>query len=297
MAGRTRRAAESLLCTSLWLACAGCNACSADAAPPPADAARPTSVSCTLRTTERLGIPFVKVCPQDLEVVGAAFEPFWIAAAPLGCSAGEHATLRCPSVVALAHPAAGEARAPRALPARLAAVVEHDVAQSVCFMRFGGRLPTREERGRAHATMGLASVVVAQQPTHFDYTTLSEWVTEAPCDHPSSDGCGAAVYPSGPRQAIPWGAIAACDAEPLARDASAIVLAVDESCPSFGFEWSDAGSALPCAMGSPAARPSVLGFSLRCRPPAHDAHPDDDPSTAAFRCVVPDVAMITGPER
>lgn len=275
---------------------AGCRACD-DAAPPRADAdAGPRAASCERRTAERLGIPFVKVCPQDLGAAGAAFEPFWIAAAPLGCSAGEHDTLACPNVVALEHPAPGETRAPRPVKARLAAVIDPDVAQSVCYMRFAGRLPTREERSRAEAAMGLAAVMVAERgaPPHFDFVRLSEWVTPAACEAPQATKCAPATWPEGPRAAIPWGAVHACDASPLAPDASTPALAIGESCPAAAFAWDPKDpTALPCAVRSPAPRPSVLGYALSCRPVIGQRREDDGiGATAAFRCVVPELALL-----
>jgi hypothetical protein len=303
----TARGAVTLgLGLAMMLLATGCRACDADVTPATKDAKGPSTAACDRRTTERLGIPFVKVCPQDLGSAGATFEPFWIAAAPLGCSAGEHETLRCPNVVALEHPAVEESRAPRALHARLAAVIDPNVAQSVCYMRFAGRLPTREERARAEAAMGLASVMVVQAgalgdaaPAHFDFVTLSEWVTDAPCETPNAGKCAPAQFPSGPRAPIPWGSIATCDATPLAPDAGAVLLGVGESCPAAGFGWAQGGaSTLPCAVRSVSARPAVLGFSLSCRaPPPGARHPDDDIATAAaFRCVVPEVAILTGPD-
>lgn len=282
---------------ALALASSGCRACAEEPTASKKDAEGPSTAACTQRTTERLGIPFVKVCPQDLASIGAAFEPFWIAAAPLGCSAGEHEELRCPSVVGLEHPAVGESRTPRVLESRLAAVVDANVAQTVCFMRFAGRLATREERARAEAAMGMASVMVAQQGTHFDYVTLGEWVTDAPCTTTTAEGCGAARYPSGSRAPIPWGALASCKATPLAAGATTPLLAIGEGCPAPEFAWTDASATLPCAMRSPAGRPSVVGFSLSCRPPVGERHPDDDvEKTAAFRCVIPEVAILTGPD-
>ena len=282
------------------LGTSGCRACAPDTSPSAADASAPTVAACARRTTERIGIPFVKVCPQDLGFPGAAFEPFWIAAAPLGCSAGEHETLQCPSVIALAHPAAGDSRAPSPLHGRLAAVVEADVAQSVCYMRFAGRLPTRAERSRAETAMGLASVVVAQRgtPPHFEFFGLSEWVTDSACETPTVDRCTPAYHPAGPREPIPWGAIASCDASPLSPEtrAGAVLLGLGESCPAPDFAWGPGATLLPCALRSPAPRPSTVGFTLSCKAPERAPHANAPvTTTAAFRCVVPEVALLTGP--
>jgi len=281
--------------------------CDKKPSPPSSEGASPASTSgapCTPRVGERLGIPFVKVCPEDLKGIDAKFEPFFIAAQQLGCSAGEHDTLRCPTVTALQHPAPGETRAPPAPRRSLAAVVEARIAQNVCYMRFGGRLPTRVERARAEEALGIASVMVVTSegdPKHFDFLRLREWVSEEPLTTPNVSGSGVGEFPSGERGLIPWARLARCEGAPLAGDAGVPLLGVGESCPAPGFAFGEAAALLPCGVKSPAARPSVVGFSLACLPPAPDArHPDDDAEkTAAFRCVLPPSANIplSDPER
>lgn len=256
------------------------------------DASGGATAACEPRTTDKLGVPFSKLCPKDLPIAGAAFEPFWISSAPLPCSAGEHAGLRCPAVTPLAHPTPGEARAPGEAPSRLAAVLDADTAQSWCFMRFAGRLPTREERARAEVTLGLSAVMVAKSasdPVHFELRRLSEWVTESPCEAPNVGKCQVGMYPSGARAPIPWDALVACDGAPLAADAGAPLLDVGETCPAPGFDWDASGGKLPCAAKSVVERAPVLGFALSCkRPGPTERHPDDDPGgTAAVRCVMP----------
>lgn len=293
-----RAAFVTLLCLSLGLP--GCRACSAERVSEVKDAAVPSVAQCTPRTGEHLGILFAKLCPQDLAGTGAVFEPFWIAAQQLGCSAGEHDTLRCPTVTALQHPAPGEERAPSAARRSLAAVVESNIAQSVCYMRFGGRLPTRQERARAEAAMGLASVIVSQSagtPRNFELMRLAEWVTETPCQTSNAAGCSPSPYPSGPRRPIPWDGLASCEGTPLSADAGAVLLALGEICPAPDFTWDGGAGQLPCAVRSPATRASVAGFALSCSPPEPaKPHPEDDVSkTAAFRCVLPGTATLPSP--
>lgn len=279
----------AVLALCLAPGCRGCDAPSSRATP---DAQGGAAVDCEPRTTEKLGVPFSKLCPKDLPVAGATFAPFWIAAAPLPCSAGEHETLRCPAVTPLHHPAPGETRAPEATPSRLAAVLDANTAQSWCYMRFAGRLPTREERARAEVTLGLSAVMVAKSasdPVHFEYRRLAEWVTETPCETPNVAKCQVGMFPSGARQPIPWDALVACDGAPLSGDAGAPLLAVGESCPAPGFDWDAGAIGLPCAAKSGVERAPVLGFALACkRPGPPERHPDDDPgTTAAVRCVMP----------
>ncbi|MBK7585940.1 MAG: hypothetical protein IPI67_37865 [Myxococcales bacterium] len=290
------------LLVALGVGLPGCRAC--ESAPGSrGDAAgvadAPSSARCTPRTGEHLGIPFVKVCPQDLAAAGATFEPFWISAHQLGCSAGEHDSLACPSVTSLQHPAAGEARTPGMAANTLAAVVEPSLAQSVCYMRFAGRIPTRQERALAEETMGLASVMVAESagsPRNFSFLRLAEWVTETPCQTPNASKCSAATFPSGPREPIAWSTLASCEGTPLSADAGVPLLAIGEVCPAPDFSWDAGAGRLPCAVRSPAAKPSIIGFALSCRPPEPLArHPEDDiGKVAAFRCVLPESATLGG---
>ncbi|MCE7890343.1 MAG: hypothetical protein DYH12_11690 [Sorangiineae bacterium PRO1] len=278
--------------TLLLAVLSGCRGCAAEPARESADAADAAAAECEPRTTEKLGIPFSKLCPQDLPLGGARFEPFWIAAQPLGCSAGEHETLRCPRVTPLHHPAPGEARAPGPVPSSLAAVLDANTAQGWCYMRFAGRLPTREERARAEVTLGLAAVIVARsagEPLHFELSRQAEWVTETPCETPNVANCSVGMFPSGAPRPIPWDAMVACSGPPFTGDAGRPLLSIGESCPAAGFDWDASGGLLPCAVRGPVERGPVLGFALSCKPPAPpERHPEDDPAaTAAVRCVMP----------
>jgi len=276
----------------LLLAAPGCRGCDGASTGATADTPAPSGAAdCDSRTTEKLGVPFSKLCPGDVPAGGPSFTPFWISAQPLNCSAGEHETLRCPYVAPLHHPAPGETRAPLSPPAIRATVLEASTAQGWCYMRFAGRLPTREERARAEVSLGLAAVVVeasAGDPLHFAFSRLAEWVTEGPCETPTVASCKVGMYPSGGRRPIPWDSMLSCSAAPLTGDAGAL-LDVGESCPAPGFDWAASQGKLPCAVRSSVARAPVLGFALTCKAPFPPGpHPADDlEKTAAVRCVMP----------
>jgi hypothetical protein len=281
-----------LRCTLLALTLSGCRSCDNDPRTEARDAEDAPASECEPRTTEKLGIPFSKLCPKDLPVPGLAFEPFWIAAHALTCAKGENATLRCPSVTPLHHPTAGDPRTPDQVPSTSAFVTDANSAQGWCYMRFAGRLPTRAERARAEVSLGLAAVIVSQSPTeppHFELTRLAEWVSEEPCETPTVAKCRVGMYPSGERRAIPWDTIVQCGAAPFATDAGVTLLDVGESCPAPGFDWDATRGKLPCAARSVASASSVLGFALTCqRPGPPRPHPVDEPATtAAVRCVLP----------
>lgn len=276
----------------LSLATVGCRSREAEPVALAGEASADRVAECEPRTTEKLGIPFSKLCPRDLPEMGAKFPPFWISAHPLGCSAGEHETVRCPVVTPLHHPAPSETRPPEPVPSRLATVIDANTAQGWCYMRFAGRLPTRAERARAELGLGLAAVMVtrsAGEPLHFGLTRLAEWVTEEPCETPNVGKCKLGMYPSGERRAIPWEHLVDCSAAPLASDAGLSLLSVGESCPAAGFDWSASQGRLPCAARSVAEGGPLSGFALTClRPGSGGAHPPDDPATtAAVRCVMP----------
>lgn len=279
----------------LALTTAGCRSREAEPVAVSGEASADLVAECEPRTTEKLGIPFSMLCPRDLPAMGATFQPFWISAHPLGCSAGEHETVRCPVVTPLHHPAPGETRPPEPVPSRLATVIDANTAQGWCYMRFAGRLPTRAERARAELGLGLAAVMVtrsAGEPLHFELTRLAEWVTEEPCETPNVAKCKLGMYPSGERRVIPWEHLVDCSARPLASDPGqpgAARLSVGESCPSPGFDWDVSRGKLPCAVRSVAEAAPLWGFGLTClQPGAGSRHPADDPATtAAVRCVMP----------
>jgi hypothetical protein len=89
--------ARNVTAASAAILALGCKDDAGNRGVPPAPVA-----SCHRAFGEKLGVPFVRVCPDDLP--GVIRTPFWIAAAPIGCTGGEHGTIACPPVVALAPP-------------------------------------------------------------------------------------------------------------------------------------------------------------------------------------------------
>ncbi len=251
---------------------------------------------CVPAIADKIGVPFIRVCPRDAPFGGERAPGFWISTIPLGCSAGEHGTLACPPVTSLLQPPPelADFRAPSP---KLAAVVNAYTAHKVCTMRFAGRLPTRAERARARAALGLATVVVTEpgagQPMRV--RELAEWVTAVSCAHPSDLGpeCKEAPYPESSISAVPWGMLARCAARPVKASAFA---PIDLGGECAGSRDGGAALAFPCvirgpAYGSPGAAPSPFsGFELSCEPPIRDAE-HAQPSAvdlAAFRCVLPE---------
>lgn len=267
-------------------------ACRSSATPPSSDALA-AAPACARRTGEKLGVPFVQVCAGDLGVPNVAFAPFWISAVPVGCSAGEHETVSCPDVLAIAHPARGDSQPPGAVPRRIAAVIDAEVAHRICTMRFAGRLPTREERARAADALGLATVVVVaggEAPSSFAFRPLSEWVTETACDTPSllEPRCRPGAFPAGSAPELPWPRLASCEARPRSAE-GAVAVYPGGTCPAPAWDW--ASETLPCALRAPVGpalpAPTTV-LSVSCRKPAEGArHPAPAAGIAAFRCVLP----------
>lgn len=230
------------------------------------------AASCTTMTAEKLGIPFVRVCPPP----GFSFEPFWIAAAPLGCSAGSHTTVPCPMVVPIAH-------ADIELTPRLAAIVELSTANRLCAMRFAGRLPTRTERIFARESQGLSTLVVQREssvaPTRDEVRELAEWVTEEPWDQPTTiaPSAGPGLFPLEGRADVDTRRILACRAKRASID---------------GIDIGDTCLAGDCVIRSAAAHP--LTFALSCEETTEPPLPLPSPEAAAiaaFRCVLPATAL------
>jgi hypothetical protein len=251
---------------------------------------------CLPALAEKIGVPFIRVCPRATIDSSASTRSFWISAIPLGCSAGEHGTLACPPVTSLLQP-------PRELPdfkapsPRLAAVVDAYTAHKTCTMRFAGRLPTRAERAQARAALGLASVVVSEPGAGRArrIREISEWVTARPCGQPTALGpeCKEDRYPTGSISAVSWSMLARCSAHPVASSSFPPIELGGECAAT-----RDAGAAwtLPCfvrglAFATIGGAPSTAtGFELSCEPPNEAAeHPSQArPDLAAFRCVLPD---------
>ncbi|HEY5948043.1 MAG TPA: hypothetical protein VIV40_21250 [Kofleriaceae bacterium] len=250
------------------------------------DRAPPASAApCHRAFGEKLGVPFVRVCPDDLP--GVIQAPFWIAAAPIGCTSGEHAAIACPPVVALAPPRGGDPT----IQARNVQVIDAASAHRTCMLRFGGRLPTSIERAQAHDALGLDTVVVTERSDHLDFQLLAEWTTEKPCMDPSTLGaCTPAAFPAAAVAEVDWVRLRSCTARP-ASAADALVVEPGESCPLAG-----AVTAPRCLLASisPGAAPRPA-FELACRAltAAEAVRPaSQHPERAAFRCVVPDGALV-----
>lgn len=250
---------------------------------------------CTPAVAEKLGVPFVRICAAG-PGIGSVASPFWISALPIGCSAGEHDTLRCPPVVALAQPRQRDPEGLRPGASSLAAVVEADTAHRVCSMRFAGRLPTRAERSLARTALGLATVMVTDLKDRgaVRLQELGEWVTEKSCDQPTvlPADCGASSFPWEASAGVPWDSVVRCEVTPLAERGGRITVGVESECTGVGAAAGAGATRLvPCLVRGPAVDPRgqrVEGVSLACSAPAAAPRASDiNVDVAAFRCVLP----------
>jgi len=250
--------------------------------PPEHRAPVPAPARCERAFAEKLGVPFVRVCPSDLP--GAVTAPFWIAAAPVGCTGGEHETIACPPIVALAPSRPGAT----AIEPRLAQVIDAEPAHRTCTLRFGGRLPTTAERAQARDAVGLVTLLVTEDTNasrHLD--VLPEWTTAEPCLVPATlaTSCAVRRFPLDTSDNVAWTRVRSCRATPASRE-GALVITPQESCPI-----TPPPQAPRCLV---AATPATRAFSLDCRALRGDelAHPETTASRAAFRCVVPEGALV-----
>ena len=267
---------------------------------PPTAAAPPAAAPCVRATADKLGIPFVKICPED-QPAGVVLQPFWIAAAPLDCSAGSHETVLCPLVVPVARPAERETGVASTLRARSAAILDASTAHRLCSLRFGGRLPTAMERSQAEDALGLQSAIVHTQssPARFEVRPFAEWVTAEPCLSPSgiTPACGIDQFPAGASSVVDWPRLRACDARPAATADVAPRIGVGDDCPSEPDAVSSGDAVpVPCLLGAHTAGGLSQrdAFALSCRPltEVEARHPDQTPpDVAAFRCVLPASAL------
>jgi hypothetical protein len=254
-----------------------------------------TEGACTPAVSDKLGVPFVRICPDELPE-GVIPAPFWISAAPLGCSVGDHGAISCPEVVPLSRPP---------VPPRRAALLDAATAHALCLLRFGGRLPTAAERARAGDARGLETVAVSAWtgPDRYALQRVAEWVTAAPCEQISVHaGCDVDRFPADGLTAIDWEHLRECRAQPAPAGSRAVVPVGGECAAAAA---TDAGPApagsLPClvAPSSPAGPAAALRFALTCEAPAADDldHPEAPPlDVAAVRCVLP-AGAIVGPVR
>ncbi len=257
--------------------------------------------ACAPRSAEKLGIPFVRACEQAVRATARELPAerggFWIGSYPVGCSAGEHETVECPVVTPLGPRAPG---APPAAP-RQAAMASFFVAHRTCTMRFGGRLPTRAERELARGSLGLVTLLIVESSAAvFQTAELPEWVTDEACEdatlpdprcRPGTFGPTALGAPPAPST------LRACEARASAGAAPADPIGVP--CLAPGWSWPTAGAAradLPCGL-APIARTPLLAttLTLACAvpPPQRAVERIDDERTAAFRCVVPAMALAS----
>ena len=244
---------------------------------------------------EKLGIPFLRVCPAEL-AAGVALAPFWVSVVPMGCSAGAHDTVRCPPVVTLAQPRLADPPGFRSASSQLAAVVESDTAHAICAMRFAGRLPTRAERALLRAALGMSSVLVTESNEIGGYRLqeVPEWVTEIACDQPTilAPECGVRGFPSDATPTIPWELVTPCEPTPLAALDARAIIGIGGECPASRKEGA-ALRDLPCVVRGPAAdtrgrRDAAISLVCHPRAPAPERLSGLAPDVAAFRCVIPE---------
>jgi hypothetical protein len=223
----------------------------------------PAGSSCRPEATEHRGARFVKVCEAG----------FFISAAPLACTAGE--SKDCDPVTALETSPLDGAGKNRHVDAR---VTDAKTAARLCETRFGGRLPTREEREQARRTLGLVSLQVREESGPFARLRLDEmpeWVAE---------GERTGRFPAGvERPRVAGERLLGCVAEPAMPQARWSPLgAVCDERPAEGSVRSP-GCAL--GLGDGAAR-----FEIGCDP-EHAVSSRSRPEDAALRCVVPADAL------
>lgn len=269
-------------------------------AEPRPDASTPSSPSeCQPEIKEKLGVPFLRVCPSGA-MRAESSPPIWLSMTPIPCAKGEHDNVRCPDTIALTQPREGvDPAALHPSTTLLAAVIEVDIAHKICSMRFGGRLPTHRERALAREAVGATSITVAGDVYRADspgyrVTELSEWVTEVPCEQPTSLGpeCKPHAFPTDASAAIAWNTLVSCEARPLnPTEPVPFLFEVGSDCPG-GRERGDASAELRCALHGPVADArsrTTVAYALRCsesRPTPPRLAPDST-DVAAFRCALP----------
>jgi len=220
---------------------------------------------CVPRAREKLGVRFVEVCAKG----------FFISAAPLACSAEESQSAACDPVTALESSPLGGPGKNRHVDAR---VTDAATAARLCETRFGGRLPTPEEREQARRSLGLVSLQVREEPGPFArlrFDELPEWVAE-----------GGRVTRSPDPVARPRTAgevLLGCVAEPAMPQARWVP--IGEACDE---RPAEGGVRSPnCALGLAGGS---ARFELGCDP-QHAVTSRSLPEHAAFRCVVPERAL------
>ena len=265
-----------------WLVVLLTTAC--DRPEPPGARSPPISdVACKRAWGEKLGVPFVRLCPADLP--GVITTPMWIAAAPIGCTGGEHETVPCPDVVVL-----GPTAEPGSRSARTVQLIAAAHAHRTCSLRFGGRLASAAERAQALAAADLLVVAVTAAPdngaTGLVTHPIPEWVTPQPCTSPAmvEAACAPTTFPSGASLALPWSRLVQCEAAPVSA-AGALRIRPGEACPP------PVPDGPPCLLTG--ERPGAEALRLTCQaaPSPELALAATTEPRAAFRCVVPEATL------
>ena len=244
---------------------------------------------CAWRTGEKLGIGFAEICtpasaPKGLlEESPAEIAPFWMSAAPLPCSRGNHGTSDCPVATSIL---SARSRAKDVLEPRSVALVDGKTAYGVCGMRFGGRLPTRAERELARYSASVATLVAIKEPDEPEpfVGELPEWTQVGDCTNPSQpdEGCRLVIFPPVlTRERSKHSVLQACQAS---FAPGSIESAIQPGAPCVG------GTCTVRIL--PALQPEA--FELTCEPTrirATEAPAEPDAERAAFRCVLPESAL------
>ncbi len=245
---------------------------------------------CAWRTGEKLGFGFAEICtppsvPKGLlgESPDGGLAPFWMSAAPLPCSRGNHGTSDCPVATSIL---SARSRAKDVLEPRGVALVDGKTAYGVCGMRFGGRLPTRAERELARYSAAVATLVSMKEPDEPDprIGELPEWTQVGDCTNPSQpdEGCRLVLFPPVlTRERSKHSMLQACQAS---FAPGSIESAIQPGAPCVG------GSCTVRIL--PALQPEA--FELTCEPTrihATESPAEPKAERAAFRCVLPESAL------
>ncbi len=254
----------------------------------------PSAPACVAELREKLGVPFLHVCPAKRpgakSLPSEAIAPFWMSTTPITCSRGDHDNVRCAPAVILTRPRLSDPPSLAEVTSPLAMVVEADIAHQICTMRFGGRLPTRKERSFVRETSGFATTIVTARSDGHRVSELVEWVTEKPCDQPTILGpdCAARTYPWDATAGIPWASLVRCEGSALRNPVERVVVDVGAECPSSA----KAPNRFDCALRASVSEGADVrspGVGLTCSPPGeHTAPrlPADALNVAAFRCAI-----------
>lgn len=233
---------------------------------------------------EKLGVPFVRI--------GAPSGPdaYWVAAAPLPCSAGEHDEVECPLTTSILD----EPRGRPPLGVRTALVTDAVSAYRTCALRFGGRLPTPDERRELARTQGLVTILASTTSSGaLLVDAIDEWTAEGDdCGNPSKPGggCRFGRFPAGGAGPDVWASMQACESTPApAPGPDDDVIPIGGTC----------AHPTECFVRSPwfpGLEATPRFHRLRCRPlGTPPPRPPARPDVAAFRCILPASALTATP--